>query len=267
MVSDRHRLGMQLDGWCILENIIPQEALEEIRNQVTVSTNLHRNPNAHQNVAHVSGVLKYNQSLAPYLTDSRLFNLVESLLGKNFRISFTSATINEPGNARGGWHADWPFNQRNAGHVPAPYPDTVMHLTTIWMLSSFSGENGGTLIVPGSHRASNNPTGDIGVAPNEPYPTELNVTGEAGSVLVMDSRLWHATAANTAGDPRVAVVVRFAPWWLNLNILMPGSGDRKKLVDETSKNENVIPALPQSVYNNLPDELKSLVYHWVEGTN
>ena len=27
-------------------------------------------------------------------------------------------------------NADWPFNQKNAGHVPSPYPDAVMHLTT-----------------------------------------------------------------------------------------------------------------------------------------
>ena len=47
---------------------------------------------------------------------------------------------------------DWPFNQHNAGHIPAPYPDIVAHLTTLWMLSPYTPENGATIIVPGSHR-------------------------------------------------------------------------------------------------------------------
>jgi len=33
----------------------------------------------------------------------------------------------------------------------------------------------------------------------------------AGSVLVMDARLWHSMAPNNAPSPRVAVVVRYAP--------------------------------------------------------
>ncbi len=263
MTLEENMRRMQLDGWCVLKNIIPGDQLDEVRDQVVASTNRYRNPDAPAHIGHVSGFLKYDQSLAPFLADRRLLALVEALLGRHFRISFTTATINEPGNDRGGWHADWPFNQRNAGHVPAPYPDAVMHLTTIWMLSSFTEANGGTLVVPGSHRASNNPTGNNGVSPEAPYSTELNLTGEAGSVLVMDSRLWHSTAANTSRDPRVAVVVRYAPWWLNLNVLRPGSEDRRILVDETGGTENLVPALPQDVFDNLPSPLKPLVSHWV----
>ena len=264
MTLERLKLSMELDGWCVLKNIIPQDRLNDLRNQIITSTNLNRSPEAPENIGHVSGFLKYDQSLGSFLTDHLVLNLVETLLGPHFRISFTTATINEPGNARGSWHADWPFNQRNAGHIPAPYLDAVIHLTTIWMLSSFDGENGGTLVVPGSHRAANNPTGDNSVDPDKPYPTELNVTGDAGSVLVMDSRLWHATAANISKDPRVAVVVRYAPWWLNLNILKPGSADRRLLVEDTGQKENLVPALPREVYDGLPDDLKPLVYHWVE---
>ena len=264
MTLESQMQAMRTEGWCVLDDIIPADRLDQIRNRVIASTNRHRNPDAPANIGHVSGFLKYDQSLAPYLADRRLLDLAGALLGHHFRISFTTATINEPGNDRGGWHADWPFNQRNAGHVPAPYPDAVMHLTTIWMLSAFTGENGGTLIVPGSHRASDNPTGNNGVPPEAPHANELNVTGEAGSVLVMDSRLWHSTAANASREPRVAVVVRYAPWWLNLNVLMPGSEERRILVDETGGTENLVPALPRDVYDGLPGALKPLVSHWVE---
>ena len=131
--------------------------------------------------------------------------------------------INYPGNARGTLHSDWPFNQHNAGHMPAPYPDMVAHFTTLWMLSPFSVENGGTIIVPGSHRMETNPSAEsCSHDENMPYPTEIQATGDAGSVLVMDSRMWHAAGANRTDETRVAMAIRFAPWWLNLNGLRPG---------------------------------------------
>jgi hypothetical protein len=58
----------------------------------------------------VPGLIAVDQSYAEYLADGRLLSIVELLLGHHVRISYTSAIVNEPGNARGNWHADWPFN-------------------------------------------------------------------------------------------------------------------------------------------------------------
>lgn len=254
---------MKLDGWCVVEGVIPAAEVAAVRENVQAATAQHRNPNAPKNIGHLSGVINYDQSIAPYLADEQLLGVIEGVLGPHVRISFTTATINEPGNARSGWHADWPFNQRNAGCMPAPYADLPMHITTIWMLSPFSAATGGTLVVSGSHRMPNNPTGGYGIGELEIYPTEINATGNAGDVLVMDSRLWHATAANITGDPRVAVVTRYAPWWLDLNVLMPDSITRDRLQKATGKGENQVPLVPATVYAGLPEKVKSLFAHWV----
>jgi hypothetical protein len=261
---EQSMLHLRMNGWCVLDRVIPSDRVATIREECEAVVARHKNPNAPHAIGHVSTYINWDQSLAPYLADDRILLLVNALLGHNPRISFTSATINEPGNARGGWHADWPFNQKNAGHVPIPYPDAVMHLTTIWMLSPFSKENGGTLVVPGSHRCPKNPTGSNGVPENDPYPTETHACGQAGSVLIMDSRLWHATAPNMSPDPRVAVVVRYAPWWLNLEILRPTSGDRLRMVDNPGKTENSVPSLPMDVFDRLPSAVQPLFAHWTE---
>ena len=173
--------------------------------------------------------------------------------------------INYSGNARGNLHADWPFNQHNAGHIPAPYPDIVAHLTTLWMLSPYTPENGATIIVPGSHRMETNPSADsCSHDENDPYPTETQVSGAAGSVLVMDSRMWHAAGANRTEEARVAMAIRFAPWWLNLNGLRPGSGERARLMKTTGLNENEVEAVRKEVYAGLPPAVKPLFEHWVE---
>ena len=179
----------------------PVDEVAAIRESIIATTAKHRNPHAPAHIGHVPGIINYDQSFAPYLADGRLMTLLKGVLGAHVRISMTTGTVTEPGNTRGDWHADWPFNQRNAGSFPTPYPDIVAHITTIWMLAPFTAESGGTLVVSGSHRMDNNPTGNNGVDPSERYPTEINATGDAGSVLVMDSRLWHANRPQHHGEP------------------------------------------------------------------
>ena len=193
-----------------------------------------------------------------------LNGLISSTLGPFAHVSFASAIINAPGNPRGTWHSDWPFNQRVAGHVAAPYPDAVMHITTLWMLSPFTVETGGTLVVPGSHRSPTNPTADTLFAADEPLPGELNATGEAGDVLIFDSRLWHSTASNLTDEPRVALAIRFAPWWLDVSILRPGSRKRAQMVDEPGVLENEAPALSRDVYDAMGEDIRPLFRHMVE---
>ena len=255
-----------MDGCCILENVIPAVQCAEIRASIvdTVGRQRANYPAAPANVGFTSSIINHDQSFAEYLADDRLLKLVGRLLGEHARISFTSAIINEPGNDRGDWHADWPFNQKNAGHIPWPYPDALMHLTTLWMLSPFDAENGGTLVLPHSHKQCTNPTAGNGPDPATIFDEEINVCGSAGSVLVMDSRLWHATAPNRTDQPRVALAVRYAPWWLNLEVLRPESDDRRRMCDEVGATDNVVPSIRADVYERLPDRVQPLYRHWVE---
>ena len=266
MSCETSLLHLAVNGFCVLDDVIPADRCDEIR--ARVATAVGREGGAYPSpdqVGFVPSVINHEQSFAPYLADRRLMALLESVLGPHVRISFTSAIINEPGNARGRWHADWPFNQNNAGHVPAPYPDAVMHITTLWMLSPFGGENGGTLVVPGSHRSTTNPTADdCAVQAEKPFPGETQAAGPAGSVLVFDSRLWHATAPNRTDEPRVALAVRYAPWWLNTEVLRPDSIERRRLFDESGLTDNSVPSIRQGVFDALPEEVKPLYRHWVE---
>ena len=256
-------------GFCVLESVIPPARCREIRDSLTQTVrreHVHYETGrraAQQGVGFTPSVINHDQTFAEHLADERVLELVGRLLGPHPRISFTSATINRPGNQRGGWHADWPFNQNNAGHVSAPYPDVVMHLTTLWMLSAFGADNGGTLVVPASHRDSTNPTADDGPDPQAVHPAETHVCGAEGSVLVFDSRLWHATAPNTTTDPRVALVVRYAPWWLNLEVLRPESAERRHLCAESGATENYVPSIRREIFEQLPQQVKPLYRHWI----
>ena len=262
MKLDEVLLHLKVDGWCVVDGVIPSDDVTAVRESI-LATAVRMTAQETRGVDAAKGLIASDQSLAPYLSHERVYGVAEALFGSHVRISFTTAIVNQPGNARGGWHSDWPFNQTNAGHVPAPYPDAVMHMTSIWMLSAFSPETGGTLVVPGSHRSNNNPTGANGIDPTAPYPTEMQATGEPGSVLLFDSRLWHATANNRSDKPRVGVAVRYAPWWLSLDVLMPGSDERARMSEEPGMKENPVPAVPRDVYDGLPNDVRPLFQHWV----
>ena len=264
-VLDEQLLRLKLDGWCVVENVIPEGSISAVRESVAAATGRHGRPDAPMAIGHRTGLINYDQSFAPFLTAPHFLGLIKAALGEHVRVSFTSAMINYPGNARGTLHADWPFNQHNAGHIPAPYPDIVAHLTTLWMLSPYTEENGATIIVPGSHRMETNPSADSCIHDEAaPYPTEIQVTGKAGSVLVMDSRMWHAAGANRTDAARVAMAIRFAPWWLNLNGLMPGSGERARMMQVTGLKENEVEAVKREVFADLPPAVQPLFEHWVE---
>jgi hypothetical protein len=255
--------------FCLLKKVIPPSNCREIRESVIATVRGERNKynNAPEYVGFVPGLISVDQSFAKYLADGRIASLCHKLLGEHFRISFTSAIINEPGNARGGWHADWPFNQKNAGHLETPYPDAVMHITTLWILSPFTESNGGTLLRPGSHSDPSNPTAPGRDDAGQMFDDEIHVTGSEGSVIFMDSRLWHAAPANRSSQPRVVLAVRHAPWWLNLEVLRPGSDQRRQMCDEAGKSDNIVPPIPREIFDALPRDVRSLFRHWVEVGN
>ena len=263
---EKYEQDLRIGGFCILEDVVAPDVCERVRDRLLDVAERCREKEAvaNQMVSFVPGVINHDQSFAPYVADRRVLALAEGLLGSNVRISFTSALINEPGKRRTIWHADWPFNQNNACHVPAPYPDRIMHLTALLMISPFTEANGGTLVVPGSHRCASNPTDKgLGIDPIQAYPTEFRVTGPAGSMALFDSRLWHCPPANPSDTPRVALGIRYAPWWLNLEPLDPDSEMRKQWVEEPGLTGNIVPRMPRDVYESLPKNVQPLYRHWV----
>jgi hypothetical protein len=266
-LTEAEQLARQVGerGYCILPEVIPAAVVGAVCADVLGVDSAHSRPDASPNRGAVSGLINHTQSFTPYLADPRLLWLTTALLGEHVRISYTSTIISYPGAQRLKWHADWPFNQDNAGHIRAPYADVLVHLTSIWMLTDFTVENGATLIVPGSHRQSNNPTGGNGVDGMAPNPEEISITGPAGTVMVMDSRTWHATPSNHSEDTRVGLAIRWAPWWLNLDILMPGSDERARMVDEVEgAKDNQVPAVKPEVFARLSPAVKPLFRHWVD---
>lgn len=272
---------IRMNGFSVITDIIPEDRVGDIRDETRrLQEENNAASKARQAATRAKGhrvgavgvgvlnqVINYTQAFASYLGDPRVIETAEAFFGPYVRISCSDAVVNHPGNERGYWHSDWPYNQTNASHVPTPYPDVMMHLSSIWMLTDFSAENGGTLIIPGSHRLTENPSkGDIeGFDRDAPDPTETHAKGTAGSVLLYDSRLWHAVAPNLSDAARVALIVRYAPWWLNLNPTMIGRPEHTAMVVETGGKNYESTPVSRDVFEALPENIQQLYRHFVDG--
>ena len=105
------------DGYCYIENVIPPDQIEPIRESVAQDVRNHSV--LELPTGYVPGFLRFNQSLAPYLASEAVLGFVQSFFGQHVRISMLTGTLNGPGIARGELHADWPYNQGGAARIPA----------------------------------------------------------------------------------------------------------------------------------------------------
>lgn len=68
--------------------------------------------------------------------------------------------------------------------------------------------NGGTILIPGSHRMQN-PDGTYGKVPHT-----INLEAPAGTVLITDGRLLHAGACNRSDKLRIIITNSLVPPWV-----------------------------------------------------
>lgn len=132
-------------------------------------------------------------------------DFVHHVLGDSFLISNFSANITAPGSGAMQLHAD-------QGYVPPPWPEQALAVNVAWLLDDFTDANGGTRYVPDSHRRGHGPSS------GEVYDT-MPVEAPAGSLLVMDGRLWHQTGVNRTQDcERAALFGYYVARWLRPQI-------------------------------------------------
>jgi fumagillin biosynthesis dioxygenase len=115
--------------------------------------------------------------------------MVEHLLGPKVRLSNFTANITGPGSGSMGMHSD-------QGYVTAPWPSWPLAVNVAWAVDDFTLENGATRVVPGSVHA------DRGPEWGQNYPEAVPLTCPAGSIFVMDGRVWHQTGSNTTQNER-----------------------------------------------------------------
>lgn len=90
-------------------------------------------------------------------------------------------------------------------HRDGPGSNLVRTVSALAFLDPFGPENGGTKLVPGTHRDDGlDATGESSLAQAVP------MAGRAGDILVFGSTLLHAATRNASGAPRRSLLICYA---------------------------------------------------------
>jgi ectoine hydroxylase-related dioxygenase (phytanoyl-CoA dioxygenase family) len=138
--------------------------------------------------------------------------LLRAFIGWPILLSNISANITGPGGGEMVLHADQIY-------MPQPWSG-IQALNVGWCVDRFTDENGATRIVPGSHKLNRMPTDA------ELTSDTVALEAPAGTMVVMEGRLWHKTGNNRTRDERRAAIFGFYTlpiyrtqenWFLSLN--------------------------------------------------
>lgn len=165
-----------------------------------------------------------------------IHGIAQALLGpscSNIRLNYTGVMHLEPGEKAQTLH-------RDSGFYPIQNPCPPLLLATMWAISDFTQENGGTRIIPGSHLWDDK---------RKPEPEEIIATEmPAGSVLLYIGASFHGGGANKAAAPRTGIALHYALAWLR-------------------QEENQYLAVPQDLARTFSPELKALMGYELSTVN
>ena len=224
----KHFYDLEANGFCVVEDVLTVAEVSGIREKLLdAATESNRR-----------GVPTYIPSLDPNDANVRVFNLldldpiflelmerpeaiefVKKLVGDDFIVSNFTANIARPGAKSMHAHSD-------LGIVfPGPWLKP-WSMNVLWCLDDVHQDNGATRYLPNSHKISY--AKDV---PHDMLDNMRSFNAKAGSIIIMDGRLWHTSGENVTEKEERAIVfgyysAAFLRPQVNWNVLLAESTQR-----------------------------------------
>lgn len=210
-VNDDAWLGLTLDaleyvGYEIVcdvfgpgELVATREAMRRAHDQIVATVGEERLARSGElGVLRLMG--KHEPSLLALLEKPELLAIVDGTVSPtavlHLQNGFILPSVNPadvPDTFQMSFHRDFP--RQLGGYVAS--------INCLLCVDDFTAENGGTLVVPGTHQREERPS--------EAYlkRNAIPVVAPAGSLIAFDSTLWHAAGVNVSGHDRLGINHQF----------------------------------------------------------
>jgi ectoine hydroxylase-related dioxygenase (phytanoyl-CoA dioxygenase family) len=202
---NQHHADLEEKGFTVLENFMDLEFLGRMVLRVEeLFAEEERNPSPdfreEANTRRLKNLADKGEVFWEAITSEEVLELVESVLGPEFKLSSLQVRSADPNsNSLQRLHADQNLLPDLRGYSVC---------NTLWMLDDFTANNGALRVIPGSHRWRCLPEDTLQDA-RCPHPEELILTGDAGTVVVINAHLWHGGTANHTSRERRALSAFF----------------------------------------------------------
>ena len=221
---------LERDGYVIVERLAPElvsQAAAELKPHVE-ATNHDNTFCEGEHVRNLEGLVTRSQAAQQLMIHPKVLAIADRTLLPycvRYQLNWTSCRHLEPG-------CEDQYLHRDALIYPFKHPHPPTQLATMWAATGFTADNGGTLVVPGSHLWEEDRT----PREHEVVSTEM----PSGSVLLYTSGTLHAGGANRSSRARTGIAVQYSLGWLR-------------------QEENLHLAIPRSRAKELPERLQDLI--------
>ena len=219
---------LEVNGFCVVEDILSADEVFDIRkkllaaaresNRRGVPTHI---PSLDQNDSNIRvfNLLDLDPVFLELMGRSEAIKFVYQLIGEDFIVSNFTANSALPGAKSMHAHSD-------LGIVfPGPWLEP-WSMNTLWCLDDIHFENGATRYLPKSHHIEK--AADV---PLDMLDKMLSFEAKAGSLIIMDGRLWHTSGENVTQNEERAIIFGY----YSAAFLRPQVNWNVLLAEETQK--------------------------------
>lgn len=203
MDFEAKRAELARDGVCIIPGVLSRaeadairarlwQAAQESERRGAPTRNVGIDPNEHN--VRVFNLIDLDPIFTDLIQHPLAIRFVETLLGTGYLVSNFTANIALPGALSMKIHSDQGIV------VPEPWMQPWA-MNVIWCLNDVHEKNGATRYLPGSHKF----TCEADV-PADALEQMIPFAAEAGSIMIMDGRVWHTSGANVTQDEERALL-------------------------------------------------------------
>ncbi|WP_327115903.1 phytanoyl-CoA dioxygenase family protein [Nocardia sp. NBC_01730] len=200
-VVDADLDALDRDGYIVLDNLITPDECQRVRAAIVpLLGQTGRNTFEGVRTERVYSVLEKTRACDRLVDHPRVLALLDRLFLPNYLLSQLQVINILPGEQPQLLHHD-------DGFYPIPRPRPALSAATMWAIDSFTDTNGGTVLLPGSHRWESE---------RRPTESDARVVTQMppGSCAFYLGTLWHGGGANRATASRLGVTVQYCEPWL-----------------------------------------------------
>jgi ectoine hydroxylase-related dioxygenase (phytanoyl-CoA dioxygenase family) len=243
---DLHLRQIEAEGFTVIEDFLDAAALAEVRRVLAFYLGSHsgRNDFEGTRTERVYTLVARGRVFWPIVLDPRVMALCAHYFEPGFLLTASQAITIGPGETPQPFHYDDTFYR-----LPRPRP--MVSLSTIVAVDAFTAANGGTEVVPGSHRWSDAelgrsfdvlaaPTPELARAEAQLAEQARTVVMPAGACLVFAGTLLHRGGRNRSDASRCAFSNQYCEPWAR-------------------QQENFVLAVPPEVAREMPERLGEML--------
>ena len=216
--SAHHLAELDAQGYTVIPNFLSADGISRVRAGLAPYLNSHAGRNNFEGykTERVYTLVGRGKLFEDIAEDARIMALFDQLMHPGYLLTASQAICIYPGETVQPIHYDDSF-------YPIPRPRPSISFSTIVAVDAFTAENGGTEVIPGSHRWSDaDIAGAYGTEDGFDADAKVNpalaaqlvpMAVPAGACIVFHGTLLHRGGANRSSAPRLAFSNQYCEPW------------------------------------------------------